>query len=90
MISKITSEFLLLFILVYSVLLIVIKSQYDTYTLLFNVLTFIIWAKFLKIKCNHLRKKCIISFAVVLILNLIFFDIKSNKIILHEENNPKQ
>jgi hypothetical protein len=87
MISKITSEFLLLFILVYSILLIVIKSQYDTYTQVFNVLTFIIWAKFLKIKCNHLRKKFIISFAVVLILNLIFFDIKSNKIILHEERN---
>jgi ComEC/Rec2-related protein len=90
MISKITSEFLLLFILVYSILLIVIKSQYDTYTQVFNVLTFIIWAKFLKIKCNHLRKKFIISFAVVLILNLIFFDIKSNKIILHEEHNSKQ
>ena len=90
MISKITSEFLLLLILIYSVLLIVIKSQYNTYTIILNAITLIIWIKFLSIKCNHFRKKCIIFGAIICILNLIFFDIKSNKIILHEKHTSKK
>ena len=90
MISKITSEFLLLLILIYSVLLIVIKSHYNTYTLVFNALILILWIKLLSIKCNHFRKKCIIFGAIICILNLIFFDIKSNKIILHEKHTSKK
>lgn len=90
MITKITSEFLLLLILVYSVLLIIIKSQYSTYTILFNALTLIICAKLLKIKCNHFRKKCIIFCVIICILNLIFFEIKGNKILLDEKHSIKQ
>ena len=90
MISKITSEFLLLLILIYSLLLIVIKSQYNTYTIILNAITLIIWIKFLSIKCNHFRKKCFIFGAIICILNLIFFDIKSNESILHEKHTSKK
>ena len=80
--TKVTSEFLLVIMLIYAVLLILIKHHGITYILILNTITFIIWSKCLNKENNHLRKKSIIFGFIIIVLNFTFINIRNKEIII--------
>ena len=76
--TKITSEFLLVLMVIYAILIILIKTHCTTNILILNTITLAILTKYMDKKNNHLRKKIIIFGFIIIILNFTFVNIKSN------------
>ena len=77
--TKITSEFLLVFMLIYTILLIIVKNYGITSILTLNTITITIWKKCLDKKNLHLRKKSIIFGFIIILMNFYFINIKNNE-----------
>ena len=88
--TKITSEFLLVLMVIYAILIILIKTHCNTYTLILNTITLAFWTKYLDKKNNHLRKKSIIFAFIIIILNFTFINIGSNESIINIRNSYKK
>ena len=88
--TKVTSEFLLVIMLIYAVLLILIKHHGITYILILNTITFIIWSKCLNKENTHLRKKSIIFGFIIIVLNFTFINIRNKEIIDYNQSNFKK
>ena len=88
--TKITSEFLLVFMLIYTILLIIVKNYGITSILTLNTITIIIWKKCLDKKNLHLRKKSIIFGFIIILMNFNFINIKNNENINYIKSNYKK
>lgn len=88
--TKITSEFLLVFMLIYTLLLIIIKNYGITNILILNLITITIWKKCLNKENVHLRKKSIIFGFIIILINFSFINIKNNKNISYIQSNYKK
>ena len=87
---KVTSEFLLVSMLIYAVLLILIKSQYNTHILFLNIITLSFWTNCIFTRSKHFRKKSFIFGTIICIINLIFTGISNKNEILYEYNTYKK
>jgi ComEC/Rec2-related protein len=88
--TKITSEFLLVLMVIYAILIILIKTHCTTYILILNTITLAILTKYLNKKNSHLIKKIIIFGFIIIIINFTFINIKSNESITNIRNNYKK